>query len=213
MKSSSNPVIDHITETLRSRILKGEYQQGIKLSENGLSGEFGTSRTPIREALKRLEQDNLVTVLPHSGTYVKSLTKSENIEITEIRCYLESLAFRLACLRCADTTILSSLCDQMENILSAENVDFIAYGKTHYLFHRHLIELSGNKTLLDLYSRLNLNSASQLFYREMDKEQIHLTETEHRQIVEALSAHDMEKGEDFMFQHLWKKRERILESN
>lgn len=209
MNKSHTPLIDHISDVLRTRILKGEYKEGTKLSENTLGKEFGCSRTPVREALKSLEQDNLVVIQPHSGTYVKVLSDEENLEITEIRSYLEPLAFRLACEKGASATVLRTLCEQMAAILEADETDSVSYGKVHYLFHRHLVELSGSRILMDLYGRLNLNSATKLIYKRMEKEEIEETEREHFQIVEALERRDLEKGEDFMFRHLWRKRERL----
>ncbi|NLZ67960.1 MAG: GntR family transcriptional regulator [Spirochaetales bacterium] len=205
--------IDSMVETIRLRILKGEYVPGVKLSENTLSKEFECSRTPIREVLKRLEQDRLVTILPHSGSYVHLRTYEENKEITEIRAYLEALAFRLACERNASVSVLSLLCDQMEMQLKAANVDYICYGQTHFLFHRQLIELSNNNLLFELYDRLNLNNAATLFYGSMTEEEKHVTMEEHRAIVDALVARDADKGESFMFTHLWRKRERLKAMN
>ena len=209
MNKAPNSLIDNISDTLKTRILRGEYQGGSKLSENMISREFGCSRTPVREALKSLEQDNLVEIHPHSGTYVKALTDRENLEITEIRSYLEALAFHLACEKKADTRILRTLCEEMSAILDSDDPDFIGYGKVHYLFHRHLVELSGNEKLISLYSRLNLNIASRLIYRSMSREEIESTEKEHFMIVEALEERNTAEGEKFMFNHLWKKRDRL----
>lgn len=209
MIKAHNPLIDHISDTLKTRILRGEYLGGAKLSENMISREFGCSRTPVREALKSLEQDNLVEILPHSGTYVKVLTDRENLEITEIRSYLEALAFRLAAERRADATALRTLCEQMAAILESPDPDFISYGKIHFLFHRHLVELSGNDILISLYGRLNLNIASKLIYQSMSREEIGTTASEHMAIVEALEKGNIEEGETFMFNHLWNKRERL----
>lgn len=212
MKSNARD-IDSIVETLRLRILKGEYAPGFKLSENILSQEFKCSRTPIREVLKRLEQDKLVTILPHSGSYVHQRTPEEDMEITEIRSYLESLAFRLACEKGASVSVLSLLCDQMEIQLRAKNVDYVCYGQTHYLFHRQLIELSENSLLHDLYERLNLNNATTQFYHYMTDEEKKITMEEHRAIVDALVQRDVEKGESFMLTHLWRKRDRLKALN
>ena len=211
MSKAYNPLIEHISETLTNRILKGEYLGGAKLSENMISREFGCSRTPVREALKSLEQDNLVEILPHSGTYVRVLTDRENLEITEIRSHLEPLALRLACERHADATVLRTLCEQMASILDSDDADFVSYGKIHYVFHRHLVELSGNDILISLYGRLNLNVASKLIYKSMSKEEIETTNEEHFQIVDALERGAVEEGEKFIFNHLWHKRERLKE--
>lgn len=205
-----NNQIEHIVEILKSRILKGEYEPGTKLSENMIAGEFECSRTPVREALKSLEQDHLVTILPHSGTYVRAVTDEENVQIMEIRAYLETLAFRLACEREADATVLKTLCEQMQSILDADEIDFLLYGRTHFLFHRHLVELSKNELLLNFYNQLNLNVSTRLIYNKMTKDEIDMTQSEHYAIVDALEKRDAETGESFMMRHLWRKRDALL---
>ena len=210
MSKPNNPFIEHITELLRNRILSGTYPGGYKLSENMLSAEFGCSRTPVREAIKSLELDNMVEILPHSGTYVKNLSDVENKEITEIRSYLEALAFRLASERGADTAKLHELCSGMERILSEDEIDFVEYGKVHYQFHLELVKLSQNDILIDIYERLNLNRARKLIYNKMNKDEICHTIDEHIRIVELLDARDWTLGTEFVIQHLWNKRDRLI---
>ncbi len=209
MSQKQQVSVEEIVDCIRARILNGECAPGEKLSENKLAKEFNCSRTPVREVIKRLEQDNLVSVQPYSGSYVKALSDTENRELTEVRASLESLAFRLACERKADTTEFKQLLERMEDILNAEHPDFVEYGKVHYQFHMALIELSGNATLIDMYKRMNLNTASKLFYYKMNKLEILITEQEHEAIVMALTLGDVDAGQQFMFNHLWKKRERL----
>lgn len=207
MGRTGNILIDNICETLKERILRGDYAEGTKLSENMISREFGCSRTPVREVLQILAQDKLVEVQPYSGTYVKGMTAEENLEIMEVRTALEPLAFSLACEKKADTSVLRSLCDEMAAILDAEDPDFISYGRAHYQFHRHLVELSGNALLIETYDRLNLGNSSRLIYQSMTRAEIESTEAEHYKIVEVLEHRDSEYGERFMRNHLWRKRE------
>ncbi len=211
--ASSNQLVDHIAQTLRSRILRGEYRPGMKLSENMISHEFSCSRTPVREVLKLLARDGIVEILPHSGTYVKTFTEDEDIQIAEVRCYLESLSFRLAAERHADVTALKAIAEQLEILLSTEEVDCQSYGKTHFLFHKHLVELSGNPVLLDVYSRLNLCIATKLIYREIDKAGLIQANDEHSSIVKALEDGDIDRGEKLIFAHLWRKRENLRDSS
>ena len=203
--------IGYITDAIRDRILRGIYPQGAKLSENSISEEFSCSRTPVREAFKRLETDHLVEILPHSGTYVRIPTLDEAIEITEIRAYLECLAFRLACERKAPCETLELLVDQMEAILRCPEVDFVLFGKVHYHFHTQIVELSGNRMLQDVYSKLNI-AFSALFYNTMKPDEIETTIREHRLIVEYLRSGEVKDASYFMYSHLWEKRERLIAS-
>lgn len=211
MNNKHAALIDSIVDSLISRIIRGEYPVGAKLSENKVSEEFNCSRTPVREAFKRLEIYNIVEIIPHSGTYVRELSDKENKEMTEIRAALESLAFRLACERGADTMVLRTIQEQMETILSAKEIDFTSYGKAHILFHRHLVELSGNTLLINTYNNLNLSVARKLLYAKMNPKEIKLTNKEHGKIIEYLEAGNVEEGERFMYDHLWLKRNRLLE--
>ena len=201
--------IDRMAEIITDRILRGSYKPGEKLSENRLAAEFECSRTPVREVLKRIEGERLVDILPYSGTYVRKFTLEESIEITEIRAYLESLAFELAAGRNADPSILSLLADQMEVILRAPEIDFVLFGKTHYNFHKGIVLLSGNRILQKVYANLGIGFAP-VFFESMERNEIDMTIEEHRRIVELLRDHKVEEGRNFMYRHLWNKRERIL---
>ena len=108
---------------------------GSKLSENNLAREFSCSRTPVREALKRLEQDGFVDILPHSGTYVRSPSLTEYQELTEVRAYLEALAFNLAVEKEADCTELKRILGEMDAIVDNTPIDTVAFGEKHYRFH------------------------------------------------------------------------------
>lgn len=208
----TNPLIETIIETISQRILSGEYPGGYKLSENSISQEFECSRTPVREAFKALEQNSLVQIIAHSGTYVKTFTDEENREITEIRAYLESLAFRLAAENQADTNRLQTHLVEMEESLSSDNPDFTRYGKAHYAFHQEIVRLSHNALLISMYDNLHLNSATALIYKTMNSEEIRTTIEEHALIYTYLRYHDAERGSEFMMNHLWKKRNRLLEA-
>ncbi len=208
----TNPLIETIIETISKRILSGEYPGGYKLSENSISQEFDCSRTPVREAFKALEQNSLVQIIAHSGTYVKTFSDKENREITEIRAYLESLAFRLAAEQQADTNRLQTHLVEMEESLTCENPDFTRYGKAHYQFHQEIVRLSDNALLISMYENLHLNSATVLIYKTMNGDEIRSTIEEHALIYTYLKYHDAERGAEFMMNHLWKKRDRLLEA-
>lgn len=209
MSQMSHTDITKIAYCIRDRILQGVYAPGDKLSESRLSVEFDCSRTPVREALKRLEADRFVEILPNSGTYVRKPTIEETIQITEIRSYMEALAFRLACEANASADTLELLVEQMEDILSAENVDFYLFGKTHFRFHYQIVYLSGNDVLAENYARLNIGFSS-IFYSSLDEEMKKLTLDEHRTILRLFKERKAEEGSAFMQKHLWGKRDRLI---
>lgn len=207
--AGSNLSNEELYQTLRHRIFTEEYAPGQKLSENALSREFNCSRTPVREALKRLEADLLVVVKPQSGTYVRRHFSKDNRELIEVRAYLEALAFRLAISldeeRQPDLGKLETILDDMDKVIMSKPLDLLAFASLHYQFHLTIIEMSENSLLVQMYERLNLKS-SHLFLLSMNEDTAGTTQREHRHIVEMLANRDP-KGEKFMAAHLWKKRD------
>ncbi len=199
--------IEQIYNDIRNKILKNEYAPGSKLSENSLSSDYNCSRTPVREAIKRLEQDGFVTVLPHSGSYVKEMTIREYQYLAEIRSYLESLAFRLNCENKTDVRPFADILDQMDacDIVN----DVLTFSNLHFQFHLAMVEASGNETLYTTFRRLNLNANSLLFYQQLTEKGKKATQEEHRKILAFMEAQDIAKGERFMFAHLWRKRNKF----
>ncbi len=205
MKTRS-AIIEEIYQDIRHKILKNEYIPGSKLSENSLAVDYNCSRTPVREALKRLEQDGFVTVLPRSGSYVKELTLKDYQEIAEVRTYLEGLAFRLLCEQEVNTDHLSAILDEMDGCDMEKPDDVMRFSDLHYQFHLGLIDASGSESLLTTYRRLNLNTNSLLFYQRLSNQGKAQTQDEHRKILDYLEKGEATKGERFMVAHLWRKR-------
>ena len=198
--------IDDIHAILRKRILGADYCPGEKLSENSLAKEFGCSRTPVREALKRLEQEDLVEIRPQSGAYVRQVTTRDYADLLEVRAYLEGLAFRLALERAPDegARLLDGDILEMDRIIAATPIDMGRYAEVHYRFHRRLVELAGNELLAQMFERLNLR-ASHMFLRSMSAESAARTQAEHRRIARQLAERD-KSGEKFVIDHLWRKK-------
>ncbi len=203
----SSQLIDHIYDTLRDQIRNGLLPGGTKLSENTLAATFSCSRTPVREALKRLDQDGFVVTIAHSGTYVKDLTMQEYQHLTEVRAYLEALAIRAACEQHADTSALEKILDTMDDLIEGKGPFQVqAFSELHYRFHLELVALAGNDLLTLTYSRLNLGEAALLFSQTLNKRGLKKTQAEHRKLVDAIKNHDQKEGERFMLAHLWRKR-------
>ncbi len=204
--SSADTGIDGIHETLRRRILAEEYFPGQKLSENALAKEFGCSRTPVREALKRLEHEQLIEIRPQSGTYVLQATSKDYIDLLEVRAYIEGLAFRLAVERAPEAGIegLSSILTAMDEVIASHPLDMQRYAELHYSLHFSLVRLAGNELLVQMFERLNLR-ASHMFLRSMNATMAAMTQEEHHRIIRQLKERNA-KGERFVIEHLWRKK-------
>ncbi|MEL7566040.1 MAG: GntR family transcriptional regulator [Dehalobacterium sp.] len=111
------PIRDNVFDILRNAILNGNFKPGERLAERELAEQLGISRTPVREAIRKLEQEGLVVHIPRKGVVVKSISNDEVVEIFTIRAALEGVAVRLATKNISkeDILYLRTLQDKMEN--------------------------------------------------------------------------------------------------
>src|SRR6202012_5611157 len=104
-RESPEPLREQVYDQLRQRIITGEYRSGAQLREGVLAGEFGISKTPVREALGRLVQEELVDVIARSGYVVRGMTLEEVEALFELRLLIEGAAARLAAERMTEPEI------------------------------------------------------------------------------------------------------------
>lgn len=205
---------DTIYAALKHRILSGTYEPDQKLSEAGLSKEFECSRTPVREALKRLENEGLLYIRPKSGTYVRKISAQQLIELQEVRTYLEKLAFRLA-IKTASSEQRNAMREavtDLDRLLAEEPFKAKLFSKRHFAFHHTLVQASANPLLIGVYDSLNLQY-SHLFFEpgNGDLDRVRVSNREHGEILGHLESGSMQAGEELIDLHLWVKK-RILDS-
>ncbi len=205
-----NISVEQLCKELRRRILSGEYTAGLKLSENKLASEFNVSRMPVRETFKHLEQDGLLTILPKSGTYVRSYSQDEVKNALEIRAYLEALAIRLVIEQNADPAPLEEFLRDMEALFEKESFDAVLFGELHFQFHRALVHLAGNNLLIETYDKMRFRSLRQVFFSPMTARERALTHNEHQKIITLIRLKNPAKAEQFIIKHLWKRKRKSL---
>ena len=205
-----NISVEDLYTELRRRILNGEYAAGVKLSENKLAKEFRLSRMPVRESFKHLEQDGLLTILPKSGSYVRAQSPLEVKEILEVRTFLEALAIRLVIEQKVEPCPLEACLKQMEVLLAAEPFDTVSFGELHFRFHRTLVQMEGNEVLCDIYDKMRFRSMRQVFFSPMTPSEQKMTHNEHKKIIDLIRAKDPVQAEQFIINHLWKRKRKNL---
>lgn len=143
-----------VADRLAAAIIAGDLQPGAKLSEPELARIFGISRTPVREALRLLEREALVTVVPRRGAQVSTIDPATVEEIYICRAYLYGLAAKLATWSASDDQLkaLGTIVDQMEP--AVERGDAHAYFELNVRFHERVAELAGNAVLLRMMEQL-----------------------------------------------------------
>lgn len=184
-----------IYRRIKASILKGEMPAGEKLVIQQLADQFKVSAIPVREALSRLEAENLISIVTHTGIYVKGIDLECLRELYPLRGVLEGYAVRLA----ADLTTpddlaaLEHLIEKMEQAVIDKNHALM--GQLNVEFHRKIYTLSGNNTLISLIDNLWEKTffARLVFkfkpYRAKDSNK------EHRMIVDALKAGNAKRAE------------------
>jgi GntR family transcriptional regulator of vanillate catabolism len=199
---------------LRELLLNGELGAGARLSEVWAVDRLGVSRTPVRAALARLEEEGLLQALPSGGYAVRTFTEQEVFDAIEIRGVLEGLAARLAAERQADPAASAAMAravDAVDDILAKTTLDpedFAAFIGFNSEFHIALVEASGSRTLARQLERaMALPFASPSgFVRAQSKIPearliLTLAQDHHRCVLEAITERQGERAEALMREH------------
>ena len=148
------PLRDVVFNTLRRAILRGELKPGERLMEIQLANKLGVSRTPIREAIRKLELEGLVLMIPRRGAEVAEITEKNLRDVLEVRCALEELAVQLACDRMdAEGLVrLKEAAEKFREVLDSDDITQIA--QADVLFHDVIYTATDNKRLIQLLNNL-----------------------------------------------------------
>ncbi len=194
-----------VFQKIREDILNGKYKENEELRENTIGKELGVSRTPVREALRQLELEGLVTIIPNRGAYVTGISHKDIWDIYVIRSMLEGLCARWAAKNITDaqldeleeTLLLSEFQMKKESGFSAEQVAVLD-GR----FHSILYEASGSRildhVLTDFHNYVQTARRSSVVSEDRARKSIR----EHRQILRAIRDRDEEMAEQLANEHI-----------
>lgn len=203
-----------VAQGVRTQIISGQLQSGAPLSEIALAEEFGVSRTPVREALKQLQTEGLVTIRPRVGTYVTSPSRLEIIELFEMKEILEGAAARLLAAR-GEVPELAQLRTNVERSNAAvANGDAEEYAILVGEFHELIMSGAANSKLAQHYrTMMNQLAFSQLIHTSLSKPgRLIESEGEHHRILETIAAKDSTTAERIMRDHVRSSREALLDA-
>jgi len=205
MDSRENRLHRNIFQTLRDRIVHGDYPPGMGLSEKDLCREFSVSRTPLREALAKLESMKLVTIIPRFGTHVSPIDIDEIRCAFEVKIKLESLAVGLAVER-IDSEKLGALEDVIRQVIQLDDHDeqhrHQRMIKLEKRFHRIILQAAQNPILEEFLDNLHYrcarlwsSSLSQVVPSEEILDQM-------KNIYRAIADRDAKRAGRYMEQHI-----------
>ena len=196
------PLRDVVFQTLRRAILMGELEPGERLMELALTEKLGVSRTPVREAIRMLEKEGLVEMIPRKGAAVSSITEKDLQDVLEVRCALEELAVVLACERLTDDDI-EKLEECIENFSKKmSKTDVAELAEADVRFHDIIFLSTGNTRLIQM-----LNNLREQMYRYRieylkDNSSHEQLLKEHNEILTCLKNKNAEKAKTAIREHI-----------
>ena len=196
------PLRDVVFNTLREAILKGELQPGERLMELQLASKLGVSRTPIREAIRMLEQEGLAVTMPRKGAEVARMTLKDMEDVLEVREALDELAARIACAKINDEQLenLKSIRDEFKKSLDSGDVKKIA--EEDVRFHDAIYEATDNAKLIALTNNIREQMYRYRVEYLKDQNNYPILIAEHDAIVNALEQRDKEMVTAEMHTHV-----------
>ena len=205
------PLRDVVFNTLRDAILPGKLVPGERLMGNQLAEKLGVSRTPVREALRMLELENLVELVPRKGAQVLDMSEKDIVNILEVRSALEGLATSVGCKKMSkeDLQQLKNMEVDFEKAVAENDVEhFVDIDED---FHDLIFAATENDKLINIFRNLRI----QLYRYRMAQAKNNETSmstivAHHRSIIRAIENHDAEEGASIAQGHIKYQTESIL---
>lgn len=198
-KSGSQLLAANVHDTLRQKILTLEIKPGSRLVEDDISESLGVGRTPVREALLRLQGEGFVS--RGKGWVVAEIDPSEVPLIFESRLAIEGYATRLAAERRADEVVerLQALADQMDQFSDLSRAEL---NRLDRRFHELIVEASGNSFFHEMHERTQYNYWNLRLPVLFTREQVEVSNAQHRDLITAIAAQEADRAEALARGHI-----------
>lgn len=193
---------ESIRDSLRERILSGDFAEGEALVQDVLATEYGVSRMPVREALRQLEAMGLVAMRTHRGAVVTTVPTEQVEELFELRALLESDLLARALPRMADQDIAEAgeILDRLET--SYRQQDMASWGRLNWAFHRRLYLPAQRTQTLAIVESVNLQTERFIRVHLVMTEGVEDAERDHRALLDLCALRDAERAVPFLHRHI-----------
>lgn len=204
------PLRDVVFNTLRQEILTGKMKPGERLMEIHLANKLGVSRTPIREAIRKLELEGLVIMIPRRGAEVAQITWKNLKDVLEVRRALDVLAIELACERMPQEGIgsLYKACETFEAATKTQDTRKIA--EADVAFHDIIVASTGNNRLIQLVNNLAEQMYRYRFEYLKDDSQHRMLVREHQEMYQSILNGDKAAAANVVKKHIDNQEEAII---
>jgi DNA-binding GntR family transcriptional regulator len=196
------PLRDVVFNTLRQAILRGEMEPGERLMEIQLAQKLGVSRTPIREAIRKLELEGLVIMIPRKGAEVAHITEKDMRDVLEVRCTLEELAVELACKKATPENIaeLRSANKVFESAIVSR--DLMSIVDADVQFHDVIYSMTDNQRLIQIINKLREQMYRYRLEYIKDARSHSILISEHEDIIDKIEKNDIAAAKAVIRQHI-----------
>jgi len=204
------PLRDVVFNTLRRAILLGELKPGERLMEIHLADRLGVSRTPIREAIHKLEQEGLVTTVPRRGAEVAQITEKSMNDVLEVRRALDALCAELACDRITEEELasLQLACETFGDAVRTGDIKNIA--QADVALHDIIVKATGNQRLIQLVNNLSEQMYRYRFEYIKDTSQHETLVEEHTIIYQSILNRDKRTAAEAARTHIDNQKKAII---
>ncbi|MGC3021421.1 GntR family transcriptional regulator [Brevibacterium sp. FAM 24630] len=192
-----------VTEVLRNEIIDGDRAPGEKLVERNLATELGVSRVPIREALKKLASEGLVTNRPNTWSTVREFSPSDIADLNEVRTVFDVLSFELAAQRHTRQGLARLEATMLKGRELSDAGDVVGAHRCAAEFHAIVVELSGNELLAEIGTLLD----SRMRWQLSQHDDLDVVATEHAELFDAIARRDQELAGALAARHLGTSQE------
>ncbi len=201
------PLREIVYEELKRQIMVGEIAPGTRMMEVDLADEMGVSRTPVREAIRKLEKEGLVTIEPRRGAYASDISAKDMVDVLEVRQDLEGMAAGLAAQKITEGDILQlkDMTRRYKEAVEAGDIEEII--KQDEDFHKFIVGLSDNKTLIKMVSQVQELALRFRYIYYDDFSRFKNQPLEHQEIVEAIMSGDANSARRFAEVHISKLKD------
>ncbi len=200
-----------VYNAMKRDIIRGVHAQGEPLNEKDLAKRYKASRTPVREAALRLQEDRLLRIVPNRGYFVSPITLQELSDIYEYRAAVECAAAELAARKATDSELLQKLVELAESSYQPGSVEsYMDFIEADTVFHVGIARLSRNQMLIRAVNEARCQM-ERIMYAAIDIHYFGEVPTrEHRAIMQAIIAHDPDAARRHMYDHIVQSKSKVL---
>ena len=208
---NSQNLHEAIFQKLRLLLVEGKIAPGSKLNERELAESLNVSRTPIREAIRRLAADGLVELIANRGAIAVQLSLEDVINTFNVIADLEGFSGELAANNISDATLSELEALQYEMMASYARRDLSTYYKLNLHIHQLINQAANNPVLAQLFSQVNARIEALRFRSNQDGVKWEKAVEEHQEMLDSLKARDSTRMRRIMIQHVQNKRDVVVQ--